>query len=89
MTMVEEMAIGQKYIPEFGYTAPKRTRHVCESPAFMDHNLHRVGYFKGRYDSDGVPGWTMEAKCVNCGRRFPDSDMFLLEKDAEYKELAK
>jgi hypothetical protein len=43
MTMIEEMAKDQKYIPDFGYSSPERTRAVCNNPAFMDRKLHRIG----------------------------------------------
>lgn len=60
----------QKYFPEFGYLEPVRMRGVkeCESPAFVDKTLHRIGVCKVRFDADGLPGWICEEKCVNCGR---------------------
>jgi len=77
LTMLEEMEKNQKYRPDYGYTAPKRTRKECTNPAFMDHNLHRVGYFKlPEYYSDGLPGYVAVARCVNCGRVFADDIIF-------------
>ena len=82
MTMLEEMEKDQKYTPDYGYTAPKRTRQECSNPAFMDHNLHRVGYFKKpRYYSDGLAGYVAVAKCVNCGRVFEDDTIFHADKE--------
>jgi hypothetical protein len=78
--MIEEMAKGQKYVPDFGYSSPRRTRAVCNNPAFMDHKLHRVGWFKVRYDTDGLPGWLVEKRCVNCGLAF-DSALYLGPKE--------
>jgi hypothetical protein len=77
MTMIEEMAENQKYIPDFGYTAPKKTRKKCSNPAFMDHNLHRVGYFKSKFQEDCSTGYSAIAKCVNCGREFEDDIVFI------------
>jgi hypothetical protein len=68
----------QKYFPDYGYTSPKRTRQVCSNPAFLNHHLHRVGYFKKpRYYSDGLPGYVAIAKCVNCGRVFEEDIIFV------------
>lgn len=67
----------QKYFPDFGYTAPIRTKEDCPSPAFKSHRLHRCGYFKKYYDSDGLPGWVCSVKCVNCGREFPKLECFI------------
>lgn len=60
----------QKYYPEFGYVAPKKTKKECEVPAFADKNLHRVGIFAGKYLEDGLPGYICIYKCVNCGKVF-------------------
>jgi hypothetical protein len=56
------MKTNQRWWPDRGYTAPKKTRHACTNPAFADKRLHRVGLF-----SDGK--LTLE-KCVNCGVNF-------------------
>jgi len=68
--MIDDMAKDQKYIPDFGYSSPQKTPELCSLPAFMDKRLHRVGWFKDRFDSDGLPGWVAVLKCVNCGREF-------------------
>lgn len=69
---LEEMAVGQKFIPDRGYDAPLRTRNECDTPAFADHRLHRVGFFRGAWwgDDGGLPGYSYFRKCVNCGREF-------------------
>jgi hypothetical protein len=77
MAWLEEMEKNQKYIPDYGYTSPKRTTKECINPAFMDHNLHRVGYFQlAGYYSDGLPGYIAVGKCVNCGRVFEHDTIF-------------
>jgi len=68
--MIDDMEKNQKYTPDFGYSSPERTKTACVNPAFMDHKLHRVGWFKVRYDTDGLPGWLVEKRCVNCGLAF-------------------
>ena len=82
MTMLEEMEKNQKYMPDYGYTTPKRTRKECTNPAFMDHNFHRVGYFRiPKFHNDGLPGYVAVAKCVNCGRVFDNDTIFHPSKD--------
>lgn len=77
MTVIEEMEKNQKYRPDYGYTAPKRTPQKCNNPAFMDHKLHRVGYFKiKQLLNDGLPGYVAVAKCVNCGLVFCNDTIF-------------
>jgi hypothetical protein len=83
MTMLDEMEKNQKFVPDYGYTAPKRTRKECENPAFMDKNLHRVGYFKTAYHEDAMAGYSAVAKCVNCGIEFNDDRRFVPCKKAE------
>lgn len=82
--MIEEMEKNQKYFPDYGYSSPKRTRQECINPAFKDHNLHRIGYFKiqKHYNIYGLPGYVAVAKCVNCGRVFNNDTLF-------HKELPK
>lgn len=75
------METNQKYTPDFGYIPPVRTRNECPNPAFTSRKLHRCGYFKQRYDSDGLPGWSCIAKCVNCGRDFPKLGVFVPDKE--------
>ena len=75
--MIDAMSKNQRYMPDYGYTAPKRTRTECKNPAFMDRHYHRVGYFrKPPYYSDGLPGYVGVAKCVNCGHEFESDSMF-------------
>jgi len=69
-TLLEDMEKGQIYTPDFGYSSPRRTPENCRKPAFIDKRFHRVGWFKDRYDEDGLPGWIAVLKCVNCGREF-------------------
>ena len=67
--------------PDFGYTEPVRTKTPCTDPAFADNHLHRVGIFKvehwgakGDRDENGLPGWTTQKICMQCGRKFkPDA----------------
>lgn len=87
MTMLEEMEKNQKYRPEYGYTAPKRTRKECNNPAFLDHNLHRVGYFKTpEHYNVGLPGYVAVAKCVNCGRLFDSETRFYADNEVQEGE---
>jgi len=64
------MDTNQKYQPDFGYSSPVKTKKECINPAFFDHNLHRVGWFATRFDGDGLPGYIIEKRCVNCGKSF-------------------
>lgn len=79
--MIDDLEKNQKYIPDFGYSYPEKTKRDCTSPAFMNHKLHRVGWFKVRYDSDGLPGWIVEKRCVNCGMAF-NSAFYPMAKEA-------
>jgi hypothetical protein len=81
MTDLELLCKNQRFVPDRGYTAPISTRAECSNPAFADHNLHRVGFFRGRYCDQGIPGWSYVKKCVNCGREF-DSVFFVEPKEA-------
>lgn len=66
----------QKFIPDFGYDAPEKIGEKdCPFPSFADHSLHRIGIFKiehfgasGDRDENGLPGWVVHKKCVNCGK---------------------
>lgn len=60
----------QKYYPHFGFDTPRRTKKECESPAFADKNLHRIGIFAIEFHSNGLNGYSCIYKCVNCGRKF-------------------
>lgn len=64
-----EIKKNQRFVPNFGYTAPKKHKK-CPNPAFGDHRLHRVGIFAERYEFDGLPGYSCQKKCVNCGEEF-------------------
>ena len=79
--MLDDLEKNQKYTPDFGYSSPERTKAVCVNPVFMDHKLHRVGWFKVRYDTDGLPGWLVEKRCVNCGLAF-DTAFYPVKKGA-------
>jgi hypothetical protein len=68
-----KMDKNQKFFPDFGYEAPRKTRRECPNPAFLNHNLHRIGIFKKYHSSDvddGLPGWITKLMCVNCGKEF-------------------
>lgn len=64
------MDTNQKYQPDFGFASPIKTKKVCSNPAFFDQNLHRVGWFATKFDGDGLPGYIIEKRCVNCGKNF-------------------
>lgn len=82
MTDIEELEKNQVYYPDYGYTAPKRTKSKCKNPAFMDTHYHRCGYFrKPEYYSDGLPGYVAVAKCVNCGMVFDDDTVFVASEE--------
>lgn len=84
------MNINQIYFPEFGYSAPKRTKKECENPAFSDKRIHRMGIFALEYHSDGLTGYSVCNKCVNCGKRFKfpngSKSMFIASKKLEDAE---
>jgi hypothetical protein len=66
---VSDLDKNQKYFPNLGYDAPKKTRKPCPLPAFADPNLHRVGMFLiSEIIDNGLPGWNAEQRCVNCGK---------------------
>lgn len=73
MGTVFDFETKQIHFPDKGYDAPKRTASKCANPAFADENLHRVGIFLGDYDDDGLPGYHLGKKCVNCGLQFDGS----------------
>lgn len=57
----------KKYIR---FREPQRTKNPCPNPEFADHNLHRVGVYKGDYESEGLTGWHLKSECVNCKKQF-------------------
>jgi len=64
------MKTNQRYVPDFGYDAPKWTKKPCGNPAFLDHNYHRIGKFTVLFALDDLQGYIVQHKCVNCGREF-------------------
>ena len=64
------MESNQRYYPQFGYDAPRKTKGECTNPAFADRNLHRIGVFADNYLDDGLTGYSCIYKCVNCGKVF-------------------
>ena len=64
------MDSNQKYCPHFGYMSPRKTKHDCENPAFVNKKLHRLGLFAIKFHGDGISGYTCIVKCVNCNKEF-------------------
>lgn len=64
----------QRFFPDFGYDSPVETPEVCSNPAFADQRVHRVGWFAVSFDDNGLPGYSIEKRCVSCGRSFKDED---------------
>lgn len=50
--------------PLFGYDSP---RGKCKRSDFAG-GYHRLVWFPMFYDDDGLPGYSLMKRCVNCGK---------------------
>jgi hypothetical protein len=73
------------YKPDFGYSSPQKIRGVkeCTNPAFKDHRLHKIGWFKIEYSdgSNGLKGWSAYAACTMCGQKVKKESVFFPDND--------
>lgn len=54
----------QKYFSPYGFCSPVGK---CKNSSFAS-NAHRVALFPIEFREDGIKGYTVQRRCVNCGK---------------------
>jgi len=73
----------QKYFTPLGFTAPQGK---CKISSFAS-GCHRVALFPISYHVDGIPGYRVRKRCVNCGKWLGRPSFMISERREDLDKL--